>query len=125
MLDGTAGLPTLDPDAVRALVQLVGDDRQALGEIVDAFLEDAPQQLAELRLAAAENDDALARRAAHTLKANGRTFGAGRLASLCEEIETAARAGDLASARGRIDEVDEAWAEVEDELTALREGEWP
>ena len=117
---GVAGSATLDPEAVRVLVELVGGDSVVLVEIVDAFLEEAPQRIAELRRGAATDDQALAGRAAHTLKANARTFGADRLASLCEEIEVSARAGDLGPARGRIGEVDEAWVQVCEELTSLR-----
>ena len=39
----------LDADAVRALYELLGEDREALAEIVDAFLDEAPRRLAELR----------------------------------------------------------------------------
>ena len=41
----------LDPDALRALSELLGGDREALAELVDAFLDEAPERLAELRAA--------------------------------------------------------------------------
>ena len=118
---GVAGSAALDPGAVRVLTELVGGDSEALVEIVDAFLEEAPQRIAELRRGADGDDSVLAGRAAHTLKANALTFGAGRLASLCQEIEVSARAADLGPARDRIGEVEEAWAQVCAELSSLRE----
>ena len=79
------------------LRESVGDDPEFLAELVDDFLADAPAQLESLREAATSGDAAGARRAAHTLKGNSRTFGAGELASLCQEAETAAGEGDLAA----------------------------
>ena len=78
----TRGL-ALDPHALAALADLVGDDPEAITEIVEAFLEDAPDRLAEIRTGLAGDDLELVRRAAHTLKANGLTFGALEFATAC------------------------------------------
>ena len=110
----------LDPDAVHALTALVGDDIEALAELVDAFVEEAPGRLAELRRGAEEGDPALARRAAHTLKSNALTFGALELAALCRRLETAAADGELAGSRPQIDRADAEWTRVRDALIALR-----
>jgi HPt (histidine-containing phosphotransfer) domain-containing protein len=112
----------LDADAVRALYELLGEDREALEEIVDAFLDEAPTRLAELRRGVDGNDSALAGRAAHTLKSNGGTFGAVDFASLCRRLEVAARADDLAGSADLLDAVDAEWMLVRTELTALRDG---
>jgi HPt (histidine-containing phosphotransfer) domain-containing protein len=110
----------LDADAVRALYELLGEDREALAEIVDAFLDEAPRRLAELRHGVDQNDSALAGRAAHTLKSNGDTFGAVELVSLCRRLEVAARANDLAGSADLLDAVDAQWTLVSKELTELR-----
>jgi len=55
-------------------------------ELVDTFLEDAPEMLASLRAAAAGDADAF-RRNAHTLKSNATTFGALALAAQARELE--------------------------------------
>ena len=112
----------LDADAVRALYELLGEDREALAEIVDAFLDEAPRRLAELRRGVDEFDAVLAGRAAHTLKSNGGTFGAVELVSLCRRLEVAARANDLAGSADLLDAVDAQWTLVSKELTALRDG---
>ena len=112
----------LDPDAVRALYELLGEDREALEEVVDAFLDEAPKRLAELRRGVDGDDPALAGRAAHTLKSNGGTFGAVELVSLCRRLEEAARANDLAGSADLLDAVDVQWTLVSKELTALRGG---
>lgn len=112
----------LDADAVQALYELLGEDREALAEIVDAFLDEAPRRLAELRRGVDELDAVLAGRAAHTLKSNGGTFGAVELVSLCRRLEVAARANDLADSADLLDAADAQWTLVSKELTALRDG---
>jgi len=56
-------------------------------ELVDTFFEEAPGILAELRSAQAQGDADSFRRAAHSLKSNGNTFGASKLAAMARELE--------------------------------------
>lgn len=87
-------------------------------ELVDSFLEDAPQALAALRAAAGAGDAVAFRRHAHTLKSNGHTFGATALAEAARALEHTplAELGDSAAAKV------EALAEVyEQAAAALRE----
>jgi len=51
------------------------------------FIEEGPGMLAELRAARAEGNAERFRRAAHSLKSNGRTFGAVKLTALAREFE--------------------------------------
>lgn len=111
----------LDTVAVRALYELLGGDREALVELVDSFLDEAPQRLAELRRGADQGDAGLVGRAAHTLKSNGSTFGAVELASLCRRLELAARTNELAGIADLIDRVETQWALVRQDLTAVRD----
>jgi HPt (histidine-containing phosphotransfer) domain-containing protein len=82
----------LDPAALEGLRELGGDE--FVTDLVDTFLADAPPLLAALR--GSDTDEV--RRAAHTLKSNGATFGATRFADLCRELEMLARSGDLSGA---------------------------
>ena len=59
------------------------------------------------------------RRAAHTLKSNGRTFGATALASLSEELDLSAQTGMLAGAGELVGRVENEYARVEAALGAL------
>jgi HPt (histidine-containing phosphotransfer) domain-containing protein len=112
----------LDNAVLGELRESVGDDPAFLAELIDDFVADAPLQLGSLREAAISGDATRARRAAHTLKGNSRTFGAGRLASLCQDAEAAAGAGDLDAVVARMDEIDQEWDRVRAELVALRDG---
>lgn len=112
----------LDVRTLDELRDSVGNDPDFLAELIDEFLADAPDQLATLREAATSGDAEAARRAAHTLKGNGRTFGATELASMCQEAEAAATAGDLGVVLARVDEIGAEWERARAELAAVRDG---
>jgi HPt (histidine-containing phosphotransfer) domain-containing protein len=60
------------------------------------------------------------RRAAHSLKSNAATFGAGSLAALCAELEGCAQAGRLSDGTQRLRRIEESWSAARDELAAVR-----
>jgi histidine phosphotransfer protein HptB len=68
-----------------ALQERVGAEFAA--ELVDTFLEEAVGLFAELRSAYEGRHAARFRRAAHSLKSNGETFGARRFAALARQLE--------------------------------------
>lgn len=111
----------LDNAVLDALRESVGDDAEFLAELIDTFVADAPGQLESLRGSAASGDAVGARRAAHTLKGNGLTFGARELASLCQQAESAAGAGDLEAVLAQVDGIDQEWRRVQAELLAVRD----
>jgi HPt (histidine-containing phosphotransfer) domain-containing protein len=87
----------LDPDALEHL-RVTAGDCAFMVKLVDTFLREAPALLETLRGALEAADAQQLRRAAHTLKSNGRVFGATRLAELCRELEVMAKAGTLMAA---------------------------
>jgi HPt (histidine-containing phosphotransfer) domain-containing protein len=111
----------LEPETGRSLFAMLGEDREALAEIVDAFVEDAPALLAELRRGVEQGDAALAQRAAHSLKSGGLTFGATGFAELCRQAENAARGGEAAGIAPLMAPIEEHWHGVRAELVALRD----
>jgi PAS domain S-box-containing protein len=117
---GSAGVEyvSLDDDALRNLRELGGDD--FLGEVIDAFLADAPELVATLRRSLDDAGAEELRRAAHTLKSNGATLGAGEFAELCRSLEQRAKAGELDGASELVERIEEAYPPLRDALTALR-----
>jgi HPt (histidine-containing phosphotransfer) domain-containing protein len=116
-----AGAPAaLDVASLQALGDLVGDDPELLGSLVDVFLEEAPVRLSELRSGLESGDAVLLGRAAHTLKSNALTFGALELADLSERLELMARGGDLSEARALVERAAIEWMRVEPLFEALR-----
>jgi HPt (histidine-containing phosphotransfer) domain-containing protein len=112
------------PDAVDAAVidelkEATGRDPAFLAELIATYLADSAGLLATMRQAIADANAAELRRAAHSLKSNSASFGAGPLASLCRELELRARDGRLDGAPEQLAHIEAAYAEVECALRAL------
>src|SRR5438552_10552531 len=108
----------LDDGALQSLRDLGGDD--FLAEVIDAFLADAPELIATLRRSLDEQGTEELRRAAHTLKSNGATLGAGEFAELCRTLEQRAKAGELDGASQLVEQIEQEYGPLRDALTALR-----
>ena len=80
---------------------------------VETFAEEAPRLVIALRTAAAATDREAFETAAHTLKSNGVTFGAIRLAEMARHIEWQGLATPAS-------EVDVLASELDASLTVLR-----
>lgn len=109
----------LDPVALTALTDLLGGDLDALADLAGAFLDEAPERIAEIRIAVDQNDAGLARRAGHTLKSNALTFGAVQLGAAAHRVEVAGNSGDVAAVSPLLPEVEVAWAAVAPALRSL------
>jgi PAS domain S-box-containing protein len=107
----------LEPGALESLRELGGDDFVA--EVVETFLADAPSLLASLRSALERGEEDELRRAAHTLKSNGQTFGAVGFADLCRELEERAKRGEVDGAGELADRIEREYAALETALGAL------
>jgi PAS domain S-box-containing protein len=116
--------PTADdvdePEAVDlAELEAAVGDPTVVGELISTFLADAPVLVGTLRTGLEQRDRDELRRAAHTLKSNGRTFGATALAALSEELELSAKTGSLAGAPDLVARIEKEYARVEGALGAL------
>jgi HPt (histidine-containing phosphotransfer) domain-containing protein len=95
---------------------------QFMAELVDTFIEEGPGMLAELRAARAEGNAERFRRAAHSLKSNGRTFGAVKLTALARDFELKGLDADPAHDLAGLAALEAEYARVAAELKALRNG---
>ncbi len=99
-------------------LETVGGDRSLLREIVDAFLQEAPQLLAQLQSAGEAGDGATLRQAAHTLKASLRYLGASQLADQAFVLETHGREGHVEEALPVLSEFHESLRRILVQLPA-------
>jgi len=113
-------IPAIDSATFAELQETAGADFVA--ELVDTFLEDAPALLGELRSARAAADADRFRRAAHSLKSNGHTFGASALGAMARELELNGLAAEPARDLAAIDAIDAAFARAATELKDLCHG---
>lgn len=102
--------PVIDRGAVDRLLSVIGGNRADLLELLDEFFLTGPDNLRRMEAAAASGDLNTLRIAAHSLKSNGRDFGAVDLAGICEGIERACKAGSLDDAPGQVAAAREAFA---------------
>ena len=66
-------------------------------ELIDLFLEDAPERLQAMHASVAQQDGEALQVAAHSLKGSARNLGARPLANICAELEHQAAASDWES----------------------------
>jgi CheY-like chemotaxis protein/HPt (histidine-containing phosphotransfer) domain-containing protein len=109
-----------DTDPVNlAQLEAAVDDPAFVRELISTFLNDAPGLVGALRSSLEQRNLEELRRAAHTLKSNGKTFGATTLAVLSEELERSAQTGALAGAAELVSRTEREYARVEGALEAL------
>ena len=87
-------------------------------ELVTTFLEEAPRMLAELRSGQAAASAERFRRAAHSLKSNGNTFGALKLGDMARKLEL----GELIADAAPLDALEAEYARVTAALKGLCNG---
>ncbi len=118
----SSSLEVLDTMALENLQAMSSGDADFLTALINTFLEDAPQLLADMREAAETGDAAALRIAAHSLKSNSAEFGALALSALCKDLEMQAKAGDLTGAVDMVTQADKLYDPVRVALAAMREG---
>ena len=110
---------SLDDRALANLRDLGGDE--FLGEVIDAFLADAPELIATLRRSLDEESPEELRRAAHTLKSNGATLGAdGVRGAVPHASSSAQRPASSTAPAELVDRIEQEYRPLEEALSALR-----
>ncbi|HEX2569149.1 MAG TPA: response regulator [Polyangia bacterium] len=111
--------PEVDGSVLDDLAAALGS--KAVISLIDAFTEDTPQCMAQLRYGLNGGDPKEVAAAAHQLKSNCRTLGAERLSRLFEEMETTGRKGTLAGVARSMPGAEQGLARALNELAAMRE----
>ena len=97
-------------------------DAEFVAEIVDAFCEDTPRYIAELRESLTEQDLDTFRRAAHSIKSSSKIVGALNLAFQAAELEQMARAGTLDDAATKTESLAASYESVQHALKGVAHG---
>ena len=110
-------MPLIDPATFNELKQMSGGD--FINELIDAFLDDAPNMIQNMQTALDANDVESFRRNAHSLKSNANTFGAMELGILAKELEIMAKENNL-NVGNRLAVLNEMFGKVAEELQGMR-----
>ncbi len=108
---------TIDGATFKELQETAG--AEFVAELVDTFLEEAPQMVKELRTALAAGEADKFRRAAHSLKSNSNTFGATRLGEMARDLELKGLVAARAGGAELLDELSHEYARVAAALKRL------
>lgn len=111
----------INMEIIASLRELGGDDDPGLVvELIDLYLQDAPERIREIQEAIAGEDFDLLERAAHTLKSSSANIGALGLSSMCAELEGLARTKDITDVTAHGQSSAQTYADVEKALTAIK-----
>lgn len=120
MTDPTAD-EIINMETIESLRELGGDDDPGLVlELIDLYLQDAPDRINEIKQALETADFDLLERAAHTLKSSSANIGALGLSSMCAELEALARTNEVSDATDRTVAAVNSFAEVEKALSTIK-----
>lgn len=107
----------IDSAAFENLKEMAGAD--FIGELIETFLEDAPQLIQQLHISLKIDDADTFRRTAHSLKSNAASFGANHLSGLAKELEVLGREAKLNEVGDRLGRLEEAYQTVANELKGM------
>jgi HPt (histidine-containing phosphotransfer) domain-containing protein len=110
----------VDRASLESLVAAAGGDRSFLVELIDAYLEDSPLQLAAMQRALQELATEDLRRAAHSLKSNSASLGATSLAAQCKDMEDIGHRGAFSEAAQGLARVQREYEKVARALQQIR-----
>ncbi len=93
----------LDPEVLQNLQEVLGEDAPAMiAQLIEFYLDDAPNFLASIQTAIAQSNATALEHAAHTFKSNSASLGAMALAQCCRDLEIMAHAGDISQAAEQL-----------------------
>lgn len=91
-----------------------------LVELIDAYLEDAPNRVARLREEFNGGNMAIVIHEAHTLKSSSANIGAMRLSALAKQMEISGRNGKFEGMAEEVQKVENEFIRVKTALAALK-----
>jgi HPt (histidine-containing phosphotransfer) domain-containing protein len=110
-------MPVIDRATFDELKQMSGAG--FINELIDAFLDDAPNMIQNMYTALDTKDVESLRRNAHSLKSNANTFGAIELGVLAKELEFMAKENNL-DIGSRLEVLKTSYGAVAEELRGMR-----
>lgn len=102
-----------DPIDIQASIQRMGGE-EIWNEIIEAWLEEVPQNIAQLRQALLEQDMEVAERSAHSIKGSSAEI-------LAEDIQRASALAEEQCRRGNIQSVESLLAEIEHQFERVEQ----
>jgi len=110
----------LDQAALDAL--LATTDREFVGELIDAYLDDSPALITGMNKALANGDATEFTRAAHSLKSSSASLGAMSLSALAKELELMGKEAKLSGGGPKLEQLAGLFEQVRTALEEFKRG---
>jgi len=110
----------LDEAALEALIATT--DREFVGELIDAYLEDSPGLLVGMKTALADGNPTEFTRAAHSLKSSSASLGALGLSALAKDLELMGKESRLTGAASTLEQLVALFDQVQIALEEFKRG---
>ena len=104
---------------VSVVSDFVGDNPQMVKKLLNVFLEQAPETIAQIHTDCSKNDIKNVVNGCHKLKSSARSVGANRFSDLCVEMERAGKAGELAEIKALEQRLDVLFNETQAAIVSL------
>jgi HPt (histidine-containing phosphotransfer) domain-containing protein len=102
----------------KILLERLDGDEEIFKEIIETFLEDAPNQIEKLKQALQEADANRVERQAHLLKGAALNIGGNGLQAAARELEVAGNKGDLTKAQSLVATLDQEFEKLKGALAS-------
>lgn len=107
----------IDLPTFEALKEAMGADY--IVEVIQAYFDETPQLLSDLKQALEKQDCETFRRSAHSIKSTSNSFGALQLGAQAKELEMMGREGKLEGAAGKVKALEADYLAVKQALEQL------
>jgi len=104
---------TINQEKFNELKSIMGE---MFTTLIDTFIDDTEKNLNELRNGLSNNNVDEVHRLAHSLKSTSANIGAEQLSAVAKKFELEAKEGNLTHAKERINELEELYAVVKQEI---------
>ncbi len=112
------GDPIIDPQVFTELKNTVG--AEFIGELVDAYLDDTPRLLDELKQYLAQADAKSFSRTAHSIKSSSASLGALSFSALARELEMTGKQDVLSGCEEKVERLAAEYLAVQERLKELK-----
>jgi HPt (histidine-containing phosphotransfer) domain-containing protein len=113
---------SIDPAVLDEYREVLGEEfTPFFVDLIDTFFSSGPEFFKAMKDALKDGDAETFTRNAHTLKANCKTFGAFEFADKAFELEKLGSENNLAKAKGKLIELEEAYQQLVIDLKELRD----
>lgn len=109
-------MTTIDHRSLDQLFELIGEDKDALHELINTFLEEGAEIVAAMKESLATKDLDVLRRSAHSVKSSAQDFGATALSEMNASLESQCKNSWPANAAAQVDNISNQFSSTRTEL---------